>query len=66
MVSRLNDLGLGCLLYKNVLKGAFMQFSSDPGDYLFAGLSWGDKIYIDNKLAMGLRSTANVCGLSFL
>ena len=61
MVKRLNDLGLGCLLYKKDLKGAFRQFSSDPGDYVFAGLSWGDKIYIDTRLAMGLRSASYCC-----
>ena len=47
MVCRLNILGIGCLLYKRDLKGAFRQFSTDPGDYIFAGLFWGMKIYID-------------------
>ena len=61
MINRLNELGLGCLLYKKDLKGAFRQFSSDPGDYVFAGLSWGDKIYIDTRLAMGLRSSSYCC-----
>ena len=61
MVNRLNDLGLGYVMYKKDLKGAFRQFSSDPGDYVFAGLSWGDRIYIDTRLAMGLRSSAYCC-----
>ena len=35
MVSRVNELGHGCLLHKRDLKGAFRQFSTDPGDYCF-------------------------------
>ena len=38
MVDRLNDLGVGCLMYKRDLKGAFRQFSLDPGDYKLTGL----------------------------
>ena len=61
MVSRLNCLGRGCLLYKRDLKGAFRQFSIDPNDYSFTGLTWEDSIYIDTRLAMGLRSSAYCC-----
>ena len=45
MVSRLNELGPGCLLYKRDLKGAFRQFSIDPGDYSFTSVSWEGGIY---------------------
>ena len=61
MVCRLNELGPGCLLYKRDLKGAFRQFSSDPGDYCFAGICWDGVIYVDTRLAMGLRSAAYCC-----
>ena len=61
MVSRVNELGWGCLLYKRDLKGAFRQFSSDPGDYIFTGLLWDGKVFIDTRLAMGLRSSAYCC-----
>ena len=61
MVSRLNVLGPGCLLYKRDLKGAFRQFATDPGDYCFTGMIWGGVIYIDTRLAMGLRSAAYCC-----
>ena len=61
MVSRLNDLGVGCLLYKRDLKGAFRQFNTDPGDYRLTGLCWNKEIYLDTKLAMGLRSAAYCC-----
>ena len=61
MVSRINFLGPGCLLYKRDLKGAFRQFSSDPGDYGSTGVCWDDTIYIDTRLAMGLRSAAFCC-----
>ena len=61
MVSRLNDLGVGCLMYKRDLKGAFRQFCTDPGDYRYAGLSWEGKTYFDTRLAMGLRSAAYCC-----
>ena len=61
MVSRINVLGKGCLLYKRDLKHAFRQFSIDPGDYKFTGMSWDNNIYFDTRLAMGLRSSAYCC-----
>ena len=61
MVSRVNELGPGCLLYKRDLKGAFRQFCIDPGDYRFTGMSWDEKIFMDARLAMGLRSAAYCC-----
>ena len=61
MTDRLNVLGRGSLLYKKDLKAAFRQFGIDPGDYKFSGVSWWEKIYIDTRLAMGLRSSANCC-----
>ena len=61
MVDRLNVLGAGCLMFKRDLKGAFRQFSVDPGDYKFTGLSWEEEIYVDTRLAMGLRSSAFCC-----
>ena len=61
MISRVNELGRGCLLYKRDLKGAFRQFSIDPGDYGFTGISWEGKTLIDTRLAMGLRSSAYCC-----
>ena len=61
MVERLNELGVGCLLFKKDLKGAFRQFWVDPGDYTFTGLSWNNLVFIDTRLAMGLRSSAFCC-----
>ena len=61
MVSRINALGPGCLLYKRDLKGAFRQFSTDPGDYCFTGVHWQGNIFLDTRLAMGLRSSAYLC-----
>lgn len=61
MVSRLNALGIGCLMYKKDLKSAFRQFCTDPGDYKFTGLSWEGMTYLDTRLAMGLRSSAYCC-----
>ena len=61
MVDRLNELGRGCLLYKRDLKGAFRQFSIDPVDYIFTGLWWDGKVFVDTRLAMGLRSSAYCC-----
>ena len=61
MINRLNDLGPGCLLYKRDLKGAFRQFSIDPGDYSFTGISWEGNTFIDTRLAMGLRSASYCC-----
>ena len=61
MVSRLNELGRNCLMYKRDLKGAFRQFPIDPRDYRCTGLSWNGMIYVDTRLAMGLRSAAYCC-----
>lgn len=61
MVTRLNKLGRGCLMYKKDLKGAFRQFSTDPRDYRCTGLTWKGNIYVDTRLAMGLRSAAYCC-----
>ena len=61
MVSRLNELGKNCLLFKRDLRGAFRQFGIDPGDYKLTGLWWNGKVYIDTRLAMGLRSSAYCC-----
>ena len=61
MVDRINELGLGCLLYKRDLLGAFRQFPIDPGDYMFMGLWWKNEIFIDTRLAMGLRCAAFCC-----
>ena len=61
MLTRVNILGRGCLLFKRDLKGAFRQFGLDPGDYCFTGLEWDGDIFIDTRLAMGLRSSAYCC-----
>ena len=61
MVDRVNFLGYGCLMYKRDLSGAFRQFNIDPGDYRYAGLSWDGKVFLDTRLAMGLRSAAYCC-----
>ena len=61
MVLRINTLGRGCLMYKRDLKGAFRQFGTDPGDYSFTGISWNGNVYLDTRLAMGLRSSAYCC-----
>ena len=61
MVSRLNVIGRGALLYKRDLQGAFRQFCTDPGDYFFTGVSWDGSIFLDTRLAMGLRSSAYCC-----
>ena len=61
MADRLNELDKGCLLYKRDLKGAFRQFNIDPGNYRFTGINWDGDIYIDTRLAMGLRSAAFCC-----
>ena len=61
MICRLNELGMGCLMNKRDLKGAFRQFGIDPGDYRFTGLSWENSIFFDTRLAMGLRSSAFCC-----
>ena len=61
MVDRINVLGIGCLLFKRDLKGAFRQFSSDPGDYNLTGLSWEDAIFLDTRLAMEFGILLPVC-----
>ena len=61
MVCRINELGKGCLLFKKDLRAAFRQFGIDPGDYKCTGLSWKGKVFLDTRLAMGLRSSAFCC-----
>ena len=61
MVARLNELGPGCLMYKKDLQGDFRQFGTDPGDYRITAVYWNGKIYLDTRLAMGLRSSAYCC-----
>ena len=61
MVVRLNELGKGCLMFKRDLRSAFRQFSIDPGDYKCTGLTWRGKVFLDTRLAMGLRSSAFCC-----
>ena len=61
MVRRVNQLGKGCLLFKRDLLGAFRQFGIDPGEYSCTGLVWQGKIFLDTRLAMGLRSSAFCC-----
>ena len=61
MIDRINNLGVGCHLFKRDLKGAFRQFNIDPGDYRYTGLCWDGKIFLDTRLAMGLRSAAFCC-----
>ena len=61
MVARLNTLGRGCLMYKKDLSAAFRQFGIDPGDYKCTGLIWNGKVFIDTRLAMGLRCSAFCC-----
>ena len=55
MVCRLNVLGIGCLLYKRDLKGAFRQFRTDPGDYIFAGAREVSCPHYKNGLARCFR-----------
>ena len=48
-------------MYKRDLQGAFRQFGPDPGDYSFTGISWNGNIFLDTRLAMGLRGSAYCC-----
>lgn len=61
IVDCINAYGRGCLLFKRDLKRAYRQFPVDPADYNKLGFSWKGHIYIDKRLAMGLRSAATCC-----
>ena len=61
IVDRINLYGRGCLLFKRDLKRAYRQFPVDPGDYNKLGFTWKQSIYIDKRLAMGLRSASACC-----
>ena len=56
MVDRINTMGRRCLMFKRDLKGAFRQFSVDPGDYRLTGLCWENKIFVDSCLTMPVMS----------
>ena len=61
IVDCINVYGRGCLLFKRDLKRAYRQFPGYPADYNKLGFSWRGRIYIDKRLAMGLRSAAACC-----
>jgi hypothetical protein len=43
------------------LKRAYRQIPIDPGDLHLVGFQWGDKLFTDRVLPMGLRSSAQIC-----
>ena len=48
-------------MYKKDLSAAFRHFGIDPWDYKCTGLIWKGRVYIDTRLAMGLRCSAFCC-----
>ena len=61
LAEKLQRLGTTALMYKKDLKKAYRQLYIDPGDLHLLGYVWGDKVYIDLCLAMGIRSAAQLC-----
>ena len=61
IAERIVQLGPGCLLFKRDLKRAYRQLPVDPYDYPLLGYSWGDQLFFDVRLPMGLRSAAMAC-----
>lgn len=55
------EKGMGCMLFKRDLRRAYRQIPVDPGDLHLLGYTWHNKIFVDNVLAMGLRSAAMMC-----
>jgi hypothetical protein len=66
IVEGINRYGNGCLLFKRDLKRAYRQFPVDPRDYNKLAFTWRGLIYIDKRLAMGLRSASVCCQRSTL
>ena len=61
IAERIVQFGPGCLLFKRDLKRAYRQLPVDPYDYPLLGYSWGDQLFFDVRLPMGLRSAAMAC-----
>ena len=53
--------GQGCAIFKRDLRRAYRQLPVDPGDIHLLGYKWDRKIFFDNVLPMGLRSSALCC-----
>ena len=49
------------MVFKKDLKRAYRQIPIDPGDLHLVGFQWGDKLFADRVLPMGLRSSAQIC-----
>ena len=60
IAERIVQLGPGCL-FKRDLKRAYRQLPVDPYDYPLLGYLWGDQLFFDVRLPMGLRSAAMAC-----
>lgn len=58
---RVRTMGVGALMWKRDLKRAFRQFPTCPGDIPLLAFTWRGKIFIDVRLAMGLRSAGLCC-----
>jgi hypothetical protein len=61
LVGIIKDKGANCLVFKKDLKRAYRQIPIDPGDLHLFGFQWGDKLFTDRALPMGLRSSAQIC-----
>jgi hypothetical protein len=61
IISQINTIGRGALLFKRDLRRAYRQFPVDPFDWNYLGFSFKRKIYFDKRLTMGLRSAATGC-----
>ena len=57
----IKDKGGNCLLFKKDLKRAYRQLPIDPGDLHLVGFRWGDQIFTDRVLPMGLWSSPQIC-----
>ncbi len=61
LASRIFHLGEGTRLYKRDLAWAFHQIPVDPGDIPFLGVTWGNQVYFNTMLPMGLTLATYIC-----
>ena len=57
VVQQILDKGKGCMLWKTDFSSYYKQISIDPGDLPLLGFAYDGKLYFEDRLPFGLRSS---------
>lgn len=61
LVTRIQEQGRACYLWKADLTRAYRQLRSDPADVPLLGIKIDSRIYLDRCPPFGCRSSASIC-----